>query len=146
MSARCLNVGTLLKTTSPEWLAFDRRASLNIKVAKMTKPHPSDPSDNREDKHYLTIAPGAKLDLFYSVPKRTDQDLLLLTTGGVLVSGRWYGELGQHFVAWMPMPRVLKDKVEQLVREYRARAEPRYRSMGYSTAMYPVDGEGSETD
>lgn len=112
----------------------------------MTSPSLKDPSDNREDKSYITVPVGAQLDLHYTVPKRTDQDLLLLTTGGVLVSGRWYGELGQHFVAWMPMPRVLKDKVEEIVRAYRESSKPRYASMGHSTSMYPVDGEGSETD
>lgn len=106
----------------------------------------TDPSDNREDRTYLTAPVGMKLDLIYSVPKRTDQDVLLLTVGGVLVSGKWYGEIGQYFVAWMPMPRVLKDKVEELVRTYKERATPRYLSMGFSTAMFPVDGEGNTPD
>lgn len=31
--------------------------------------------------------------------------VLLLTVGGVCVTGHWYGDLGEAFVAWSPMPK-----------------------------------------
>lgn len=31
--------------------------------------------------------------------------VLLRTIGGVCVTGQWYGELGQYFTAWSPMPK-----------------------------------------
>ena len=32
------------------------------------------------------------------------QKVLLLTTGGVCVTGQWYGKYGQYFWGWAPLP------------------------------------------
>jgi len=32
------------------------------------------------------------------------QKVLLLTKGGVCVSGQWYGTYGQYFWGWAPLP------------------------------------------
>lgn len=45
----------------------------------------------------------------YSVPERTDADVLLLTVGDTLTRGTWKGELGEFFKAWCKMPK--RDKV-----------------------------------
>jgi hypothetical protein len=44
-------------------------------------------------------------------PKRTDQTMLLLTTGEVMTSGQWIGEFGEFFVGWSPMPRINKGEL-----------------------------------
>lgn len=31
--------------------------------------------------------------------------MLLRTIGGVAIIGCWYGELGQYFTAWCPLPK-----------------------------------------
>lgn len=31
--------------------------------------------------------------------------VLLLTIGGICITGTWSGALGQYFVAWSPMPK-----------------------------------------
>ena len=61
--------------------------------------------DNRDT---ITAMPG---DIFwrYWKPMRTDAKMLLLTKGGVAVTGNWYGEVGDSFLAWCPMPK--RDKV-----------------------------------
>ncbi len=41
----------------------------------------------------------------YEVPPERGAKCLLLTVGGVCIVGRWYGELGENFVAWSPMPK-----------------------------------------
>jgi len=41
----------------------------------------------------------------YEVPSRTDSKMLVLTIGGMCVVGSWYGRLGEHFIAWSPMPK-----------------------------------------
>ena len=41
-------------------------------------------------------------------PESTTTKMLLLTTGGVAVIGCWYGELGEFFDGWSPMPKRIK--------------------------------------
>jgi len=38
----------------------------------------------------------------YEKPKRGGKTLLL-TIGGICLTGNWTGELGQYFMAWAPM-------------------------------------------
>jgi hypothetical protein len=52
-------------------------------------------------------------------PKRTDQTMLLLTTGEVMTSGQWVGEFGEFFVGWSPMPKI--DKGELAAAQNRAK-------------------------
>lgn len=40
----------------------------------------------------------------YNLPTRRCK-MLLLSIGGVLVTGDWYGALGEYFFAWAPMPK-----------------------------------------
>lgn len=34
--------------------------------------------------------------------------MLLLTVGEVAVIGSWYGTVGEHFLAWCPLPKKAK--------------------------------------
>lgn len=36
----------------------------------------------------------------------------LLTVGGIRVKGQWWGKLGEHYMAWMPLPK--RDKHKEL--------------------------------
>lgn len=36
----------------------------------------------------------------------------LLTVGGIRVKGQWWGKLGEHYMAWMPLPK--RDKRKEL--------------------------------
>lgn len=56
------------------------------------------------DKTYIAAPPG-ELYWRHEVCPHKGADVLLLTVGGVLVRGRWYGTYGQHFTAWCPMPK-----------------------------------------
>ena len=47
----------------------------------------------------------------YSVPENKGATVQLLTVGGILVRGQWYGQLGEHFVGWAPMPK--RDKARE---------------------------------
>lgn len=31
--------------------------------------------------------------------------MLLLNLGGVAIIGSWYGTVGEHFLAWCPLPK-----------------------------------------
>ena len=55
--------------------------------------------------HHTHITASAG-DLYWrkSVPQSTGAKMLLRTIGGIAVIGHWYGVLGQHFVAWCPLP------------------------------------------
>lgn len=41
-------------------------------------------------------------------PLSTTTKMLLLTVGGVSVIGCWYGEYGEAFIGWSPLPRRIK--------------------------------------
>lgn len=47
----------------------------------------------------------------YTIPARSDSKMLLLNLGGVAIIGNWYGQLGEHFLAWCPLPK--RDKVAE---------------------------------
>lgn len=49
-------------------------------------------------------APPDQLYWRYEVCPYKGSKVLLRTLGGVAVVGSWYGELGQAFVAWCPLP------------------------------------------
>lgn len=59
----------------------------------------------------VTTAPPGDLHWRYSVPPRTDSKMLLLTVGEVAVIGSWYGTVGEHFLAWCPLPKKAKPVV-----------------------------------
>lgn len=61
----------------------------------------------------ITADPG---DVFwrYEVPARTDAKVLLLTKGGIAVSGNWTGRLGEFFCAWAPLPKRDKKREREL--------------------------------
>lgn len=52
-----------------------------------------------------TTAPPGELYWRHSLPRRTDSKMLLLTVGEVAVIGQWYGKVGEHFLAWCPLPK-----------------------------------------
>ena len=45
----------------------------------------------------------------YSKPENTGAKMILLTIGKIAVFGNWYGEVGELYIAWSPMPK--RDKV-----------------------------------
>lgn len=53
---------------------------------------------------HVSAEPG---DLYWrdEVCKHLGAKVLLRTIGGVCVIGNWYGQYGQAFVAWCPLPR-----------------------------------------
>lgn len=53
----------------------------------------------------VTTAPPGQVYWRYSVPRTTDSKMLLLNLGGVAVIGNWRGQLGEHFLAWCPLPK-----------------------------------------
>ena len=56
---------------------------------------------------HLSAPPG---EIYWreSVPPNPGRKMLLRTIGGVAVIGTWYGKLGEHFVAWSPLPKNAK--------------------------------------
>jgi hypothetical protein len=48
---------------------------------------------------------------------------LLLTIGGILITGNWQGELGEHYLAWAPMPKRDKQKEREVIDAIRAKRE-----------------------
>lgn len=53
----------------------------------------------------------------YYVPANRSAKMCLLTLGRTMVQGPWTGELGEHYVAWSPMPKRDKDLEDQLIAE-----------------------------
>ena len=53
---------------------------------------------------HISAPPG---DIYwrYEVCPSLGANVLLLTIGGVCVSGQWYGPLGYAFKAWCPLPK-----------------------------------------
>lgn len=47
----------------------------------------------------------------YEKPLRMGAKTLLLTIGGICLTGNWYGALGENFVAWAPLPQ--RDKAAE---------------------------------
>ncbi len=43
--------------------------------------------------------------IIYEVPENRNATVLLLTIGGQLVRGQWYGEHGEHFLGYFRMPK-----------------------------------------
>lgn len=56
----------------------------------------------------------------FSVPNHSGK-CLLLTTGGICVTGDWYGELGQYFAAYAALPKYDHAKFNQVLQDYRDR-------------------------
>lgn len=66
------------------------------------------------DNHtHITAEPG-DIHWHYTVPDNRAAKVQLLTVGRVAVHGHWYGELGEAFIAWAPMPRRDKRLEEEL--------------------------------
>lgn len=59
----------------------------------------------------VTTAPPGEIHWRYSIPNKSDSKMLLLNLGGVAIIGNWYGKLGEHFLAWCPLPK--RDKVAE---------------------------------
>lgn len=53
---------------------------------------------------YVAADPGEVYWRKEKCPHR-GADVLLRTVGGILVRGKWYGDLGEAFTAWCPMPK-----------------------------------------
>jgi hypothetical protein len=53
-------------------------------------------------------------DWIYEVPPRTDAKVQLLTVGRIATYGSWYGELGEHFIAYCPLPKRNKELERRL--------------------------------
>jgi hypothetical protein len=54
-------------------------------------------------------------------PHKKSGKLQLLTIGGISVSGSWYGELGENFVAWSDLLKYDKDLFNATVEAYRSK-------------------------
>lgn len=65
---------------------------------------------------------GYSIDWVYSEPEEKGATMLLLTVGGCLVKGVWYGELGEYLVAWAPMPKRDKETEFKIKRIWRSRS------------------------
>lgn len=50
-------------------------------------------------------APPGEIYWRHTKPKSRGAKMLLRTIGGVAVIGCWYGELGENFTAWCPLPK-----------------------------------------
>lgn len=50
----------------------------------------------------------------YTEPNDKTAKMLLLTVGGVLVTGSWHGCLGEFFLAYSPLPKRDKDLEDKL--------------------------------
>lgn len=59
-------------------------------------------------KSYVT-APTS--EWVYEKPQHGGAKCLLLTVGGIAVTGVWSGELGQHYLAWAALPK--RDKARE---------------------------------
>lgn len=64
-------------------------------------------------KSYIA-APAGEVYWRYEIPGRTDAKVLLLTKGGIAVTGNWYGGLGESFMAWAPLPKRDKEQEARL--------------------------------
>lgn len=62
-------------------------------------------------KDYIAAEPG---QLYWRYTRPTEgggAKMLLLTIGGIAMTGRWEGEVGQYYVAWCPLPK--RDRAEE---------------------------------
>lgn len=64
-----------------------------------------------EAKTHITAAPG-DIAWRYERPANTGAKMMLLTVGRVAVLGTWFGDLGEAFIAWAPMPK--RDKIKEV--------------------------------
>lgn len=56
-------------------------------------------------------APAGQVFWRYDIPQDRGSKTLLLTVGGICVTGTWLGDLGQYYIAWAPMPK--RDKAAE---------------------------------
>lgn len=54
--------------------------------------------------HTHIAAPPGQIYWRYEPCPNAGAKVLLRTVGGVAVIGQWYGQLGQFFTAWCPLP------------------------------------------
>lgn len=52
----------------------------------------------------------------YEVPPNRGAKVQLLTVGGISVTGQWYGEHGQYFMAWAPLLKRDKAREAEILR------------------------------
>lgn len=70
-------------------------------------------------RNYIAAEPGS-IHWNYEPPKDRGSKMQLLTIGGIQVSGRWFGEWGDAFMAWAP--NIKRDKkLEALLWDAKAR-------------------------
>ena len=62
----------------------------------------------------VTTATQTEMYWHYTKPKNPDSKMFLLNLGNVATIGNWYGEVGQYFKAWCPMPKRDKALEKQL--------------------------------
>lgn len=63
---------------------------------------------------------AAPTDWIYDVPANRGAKVQLLTIGGISVTGQWYGELGQYFMAWAPLLKRDKRREAEILAGRRA--------------------------
>jgi hypothetical protein len=68
-----------------------------------------------------TYVDGDHVAWNYTKPQHGGAKCLLLTIGGILITGNWTGEVGDSFLAWAPMPRRNKALEAAIIAEARAR-------------------------
>lgn len=71
-------------------------------------------------------APPGRIFWNYSIPPDKGAKVQLLTIGGIQVSGRWYGDWGDAFLAWAP--NIKRNKVlERLLLDAKSKGiEPQW--------------------
>lgn len=62
-------------------------------------------------------APAGEVFWRYEIAPDRGAKVLLLTVGGICVTGRWHGALGENFLAWSPMPKRNRDTERRLIKE-----------------------------
>ena len=70
----------------------------------------------------MRVISAPSSDWRYEEPEDKGATMLLLTVGGCLVKGKWYGDYNQYFMAWAPMPKGDKDVERRLRQERRQRS------------------------
>ncbi|RQT19388.1 hypothetical protein DF044_01630 [Burkholderia contaminans] len=68
-------------------------------------------------KNYVT-APVS--EWVYEKPQHGGAKCLLLTIGGIAITGVWQGEVGQYYLAWAALPKRNKGQEAKLMQKSRA--------------------------
>lgn len=73
--------------------------------------------------HHAAQSPQATVTWSFTEPPSTirSSKLQLLTIGAICVTGTWYGELGEYFVAWAPLLKIDKDLFNATIQAYQTK-------------------------